>query len=403
MTGRMNDFKAYVEARLGKPSHLLDGDKLRQFLENNKKVLRFWCVWDERTSMYGDRRPYVLHYFLEDDSVEILEVNENNSGRDPFPIFLKRGPLPKVPVKTNTTLNPKYRKEHCYGPGDFRLGTFINVLNRDFYIHDCDNFTKAWYRDNLGYGEEDLTAVDIKEPILPKPRAALPPYNGYGTIEDSLQNCLSLVPKPPKRDLHKLMNKDKIILRFVAKIVDTDTHRHSATDLARRFIVSYFMMDDSLLIFEPPVRNTGIAGGKFLERQKIYKPRSEEIYTYLDLYVGGTVEVFNRTFELMEADEYTYTYMENYKDIFVMADTDVLIRSLRAQVSGKEDAVRTALIAQDKAGSGALTGEQLEVALRAAGLKFTRHQAVSLKRRLDGNSTGTISIEEFLGLLGIRG
>ena len=36
------------------------------------QVLRFWCVWDDRTGLYGDRRPYVLHYFLEDDTVEIL-------------------------------------------------------------------------------------------------------------------------------------------------------------------------------------------------------------------------------------------------------------------------------------------------------------------------------------------
>lgn len=59
-------------------------------------MLRFWCVWDDRQSMYGDRRPYVLHYFLEDDTVEILEINENNSGRDPFPVFLRRSMLPKV-------------------------------------------------------------------------------------------------------------------------------------------------------------------------------------------------------------------------------------------------------------------------------------------------------------------
>lgn len=64
-------------------------------------------------------------------------------------------------------------------------------------------------------------------------------------------------------------------------------------------------------VFEPPVRNSGIAGGKFLERQKVYKPQSEEIYTYMDMYVGATMQIFNRTFELMEADEYTYTYMEN--------------------------------------------------------------------------------------------
>jgi hypothetical protein len=45
-------------------------------------------------------------------------------------------------------------------------------------------------------------------------------------------------------------------------------------------VLSYFMMDDSLLIFEPPIRNSGIVGGKFLERQRVYKPGSEEIYTH---------------------------------------------------------------------------------------------------------------------------
>lgn len=36
--GQTDNFKSYFEARLGKPSHLLEGDKLRQFLENNKRV-----------------------------------------------------------------------------------------------------------------------------------------------------------------------------------------------------------------------------------------------------------------------------------------------------------------------------------------------------------------------------
>ena len=60
------------------------------------QVLRFYCIWDDRMAMYGDRHPYRLHYFLEDDTVEILEVHEGNSGRDPFPVFLRRAPLPKV-------------------------------------------------------------------------------------------------------------------------------------------------------------------------------------------------------------------------------------------------------------------------------------------------------------------
>lgn len=400
-TQRMDDFKSYMEARLGKPSHLLDGDRLRKFLENNKRVLRFWCVWDDRQSMYGDRRPYVLHYFLEDDTVEILEVHDANNGRDPFPVFLKRGPLPKVPIKTTSTVKPRLKPEQCYQPQDFRLGMFISVLNRDFLLHDCDRFTREWYKDNMGADDMMLSTIDVKESISSLPRPALPPFNGYGTLEDSLQNCLSLVPKPPRRDMHKLMNKDKIILRFTVRMVETDTHKHSPIDLQRRFVLNYFMMDDSAQVFEPPQRNSGIAGGKFLERQKVYKPNSEEIYTYMDLYVGAVVEIFNRSFELTEADEYTYTYMENNKHIFIMADHDILLKSLRAQVAGREDLVRTAFIEMDKNGSGLLSGEELEGALASAGLKFTRHQAIALKRRLDRDRSGSVSIEEFLSALGI--
>jgi EF-hand domain-containing protein 1 len=33
-------------------------------------VLRFWAVWDERDSLYGDRRPYAVHYYLADDMME---------------------------------------------------------------------------------------------------------------------------------------------------------------------------------------------------------------------------------------------------------------------------------------------------------------------------------------------
>ena len=61
-------------------------------------MLRFFAVWDDRRSLFGDRRPYRVHYFLEDATVEVLETNENNSGRDSFPVFLRRGPLPKVCV-----------------------------------------------------------------------------------------------------------------------------------------------------------------------------------------------------------------------------------------------------------------------------------------------------------------
>lgn len=34
-------------------------DKLKQFLEMDRKVLRFYCVWDDRDNMFGEIRPFV--------------------------------------------------------------------------------------------------------------------------------------------------------------------------------------------------------------------------------------------------------------------------------------------------------------------------------------------------------
>lgn len=34
----------------------------------------------------------------------------------------------------------------------------------------------------------------------------IPPYNGYGSEEDSLGNCFSLMPKPPHKNLNKMFN-----------------------------------------------------------------------------------------------------------------------------------------------------------------------------------------------------
>ena len=48
--------------------------------------------------MFGDPRELELHYFLGDDTIEILEKVPQNSGRDAVSVFLRRAPLPKEPV-----------------------------------------------------------------------------------------------------------------------------------------------------------------------------------------------------------------------------------------------------------------------------------------------------------------
>lgn len=38
-----------------------------------------------------------------------------------------------------------------------------------------------------------------------------------------------------------------------------------------RFIISYFLLNQTIAIFEPKKDNTGMGGGKFLERIKVKK------------------------------------------------------------------------------------------------------------------------------------
>ena len=52
----------YIETRhKPQPSHTTPSayDKLKQFLELDRNVLRFYSVWDDRDNMFGEMRPYV--------------------------------------------------------------------------------------------------------------------------------------------------------------------------------------------------------------------------------------------------------------------------------------------------------------------------------------------------------
>jgi EF-hand domain-containing protein 1 len=104
-------------------------------------------------------------------------------------------------------------------------------------------------------------------------------------------------------------------------------------DEGRLFVLSYFMNDDTISVFEPPLRNSGMVGGKFLERGIKYKPGTEEQYTYKDLYVGAEIVINSFNFMLTNADEYTFSYMENNKHLFIMGDGQAVLQLLQAQVA----------------------------------------------------------------------
>lgn len=56
---------------------------------------------------------------------------------------------------------------------------------------------------------EDFTPVKYKLPPTPKPPKTLPPYNGFGSEEDSLSSCYGIQLRRPRKDLQSFLEKDR--------------------------------------------------------------------------------------------------------------------------------------------------------------------------------------------------
>lgn len=311
-----------------------DFDKTKQFIELDRKVLRFYCIWDDRDSMFGEVKPCVLHYYLVDDTMEVRESHSPNDGRDPFPVLIGRGriPLDRGSVPTSFPAINMEISEHeiseWFEPKHFKLGGTVFILGRRFLLYDCDPFTKRYL--GVKFNETNLLPVDVLEKVAGIDKKDVPPYNGFGSLEDSLQSCLSLVPQPPKKDFIKMLENDNKVLRYEAILESV-----RAEDRLRRFIISYRLADDMITVYEKAQRNSGIMGGKFLERTRVCKPGSQidspEFYTPADFSVGSVVEIFKHRFQITDADEYVLKYLESFPGKFPLST----INSIRVK-HGKE-------------------------------------------------------------------
>jgi len=135
------DLKEFTEVGLG-GGHPNKG--LTQFLENDRKVLRFDIVW--YSPYEKEEKKYKLHYYLADGQIEVCEIKVSNSGKDPFPRLLRKSKLPKVPrmVYCPGLIS---REEEYYTPKDLIIGNNVYVYNRKCLIVGCDEFTTKWYKD----------------------------------------------------------------------------------------------------------------------------------------------------------------------------------------------------------------------------------------------------------------
>ena len=242
--------------------------KTRQYLENDGKILCFRTYWDD-DSEGGFRHFFDLHWFLADDSIELIEIfPKTESCAANRQSFLKRACV--------TTLAAALLKS------DLIVGRRIRVTNRELTIFDCDTFTRQFYIDNFNILQASQPLEDDK----------LVAQNLPLSKED-----LRLVPRRPRINVAKLEHTGTV-LRFKAKQV--------AGDDDRNFIVGFYPEDDTIAVWEIPVRNSGLPAGKFAERGIKHKPKTTEShYTIVDLKVGNILSISGISFELIDADDFT--------------------------------------------------------------------------------------------------
>lgn len=288
---RDTELKEFMEKSLGGgrvPSQ-------KQFLDHDRRVLRFYVKWDDL--------PFIIHYYLADDTCEIREVHHPNDGRDSFALLLKRRKLPysfAVGQPGQAQIGDNYLTCDQIHPG------FIEAFGRQFLITGVDQFTRDYYKTKYA---RIFQLGEIEYPKAQEPTARqIPPHNGFGDEVDSLGYVFRLLPEKPKRDFFKYVDNDKTVLRFTARF-----NTRVPEDVDRRFIISFFLADDSISIFEPAMKNSGIIEGKFLERRR-YKnvDKDDAFITPTDLPIGGDVRINGYCFHIESYDDFSAKWLETH-------------------------------------------------------------------------------------------
>merc|ERR1712028_283002 len=155
------------------------------------------------------------------------------------------------------------------------------------------------------------------------------------------------------------------------------------------------MADDTITVYEPPARNAGHLGGKWMERCRVKKPNSQdnELYKAKDMGVGTMVELRKHRFCLIEADEYTLNFMENKK--FPASDVTMIVERLKEKLVQSRSSVRAAFRKMDGDGSGALTMDEFREVCKLHNFNLSDQELISLMRKFDKDFDGVVRYDEF--------
>lgn len=389
-----------------------------KFIKNDKKVLKFQAYWDDRKVPFGYLHHLEVHFYLADDTIEIKELQSEVGGEPGF-LFLKRSKLAKLNkdlpppgfdcpetilnVLGNSLDTRRYILDSLdcgrenvayYCEKDLTIGAIVNVYGRQVILVDCDQFTKEFYAKKYGINEFTPIAIpeEKKEPKQHKSikQRELPIWNGWGSHEDSAQNCRTVEPKAPLKDFKKFLQYDRKgmdshILRFKAKMKSD-----SVENCKRTFIISAYLCDDSIAIHEVPTKHSGFPKSTFLKRTDAFLPGQKRFtstpplkYTSQQMFVGATLIIFNWEFVLIDADEYALRYMEIHCSRYPKSNIKLIMDKVREKLKP----IYKDFVAENipKDNTPLISYEKLRSKLcHLMGPEFTEQEMITIARAFSG-------------------
>lgn len=117
-------------------------------------------------------------------------------------------------------------------------------------------------------------------------------------------------------------------------------------DQNRSFIITFYKADRTVVVREPPKRNSGIVGGNFLSRMKV-RDTCDNVITEGYFYVGAEITIHGHCFRVTGADDKTLRLMEERSAEFPNSDPIRAAKILGGYVERRTDLLRAELRDRD--------------------------------------------------------
>lgn len=396
---QLTSMKYFMEASLGQ-----NVQKHASKVEGNP-ILRFFLVWDDRATLYGSLTTFAMHYYMYDKTIEIVEDKVPNAGKDPFPKLLGRKRMPKqhqgeIYNDADRGVEPDNPKGHYYEEEDFQVGNKINVWGREMTITGCDKQTQKYYMENYGMQESQFEPIPVERPQKPVYERVPPQHTGIGSEEDSLASWLHLHPRKPRKDLRKLNDLDGKELHFSAIPLNGPSVKQG-----RKFSLKYFLADDTVGVYDVPVKNSGVTPGCFLRRSKFKNIQAGRYFNPQDFVVDAEIELCSNKFKLVYADEFTRNYIAGIPEPAGQQDESTLTEMMKFKLWQKNKSLgflKEAFRHVDSNSDSTISLDELKSYLQDSccrGDKLNVNAAISIFNEIDTNKDNVLDFNEFCAAL----